>query len=146
MSRILNQYQQALDDAEQCIRLNPTWAKGYGRKGLALLNLERLEEAKEVYEAGLKLAPTGSALQNLQEGLKSTEEAMRQASNPMGKMFGPSMWGTLAQDPVTAGYLNDPQFVQKMKLLQQNPNMLTSFAQSDPQVGAALGVLLGIGA
>ena len=31
------QGQEALSDAEECVRLAPTWVKGYSRKGAALL-------------------------------------------------------------------------------------------------------------
>ena len=39
----------------QCIKVNPTWAKGYARKGAALHGQRRYVEAIETYEAGLKL-------------------------------------------------------------------------------------------
>lgn len=42
----------ALADAEQCIKLNPSWAKGYSRKGAALHALKQYKEAEEVYEEG----------------------------------------------------------------------------------------------
>lgn len=44
--------ENALSDAEQCIKLNTSWAKGYSRKGAALHALRRYDEAKEVYEEG----------------------------------------------------------------------------------------------
>ena len=31
----LENYHQALEDAEKCVELNPSWSKGYVRKGLA---------------------------------------------------------------------------------------------------------------
>jgi len=70
------------------------------------------------------------------------EKAVARESGP----FGSQMWAKLAADPTTAAYLQDPNFVQKMNMLSSNPNLLTGFAQSDPQVGAAVGVLLGLGA
>ena len=39
----------------QCIKVNPTWAKGYARKGAALHGQRRYVEAIETYEAGIKL-------------------------------------------------------------------------------------------
>lgn len=35
--------------------MNPTWAKGYARKGAALHGQRRYVEAIETYEAGLKI-------------------------------------------------------------------------------------------
>lgn len=39
----------------QCIKVNPTWAKGYARKGAALHGQRRYVEAIDSYEAGLKI-------------------------------------------------------------------------------------------
>ena len=44
-------------DAEKAITLEPTWAKGYSRKGAALYALARYEEAKIGYEEASKLEP-----------------------------------------------------------------------------------------
>lgn len=38
----------------ECVRLSPDWVKGYNRKGAALQQLGRLEDAIEVYEQGKK--------------------------------------------------------------------------------------------
>ena len=133
----MNKFEEALADAERCIQITPTWPKGYNRKGFALFNLNRLEEAKAACEEGLKISPTDA-------GIKSVLDSVNQASNPMGQMFGPAMWGKLATDPTTAQYLKDPQFVNKMKMLQANPSSMTQLMQTDPQIGTALGVILGI--
>ncbi len=61
----------------------------------------------------------------------------------MGKIFGDSMWGKLQANPTTRAYLQDPAFVQKLKLLQTNPQLLGSFSQ-DPKLSTAIGVILGI--
>ena len=42
----LNKLPKALADAEECIRLEPEWDKGYFRKGAALEALGRLEEVR----------------------------------------------------------------------------------------------------
>ncbi|XP_030626959.1 hsp70-Hsp90 organizing protein isoform X2 [Chanos chanos] len=51
----LEQYQLALADAEQAIHLAPDWAKGYYRKGSALMGLQRYSEAEKAMEQVLKL-------------------------------------------------------------------------------------------
>ena len=43
---------EALVDAEQCIKLNPTWPKGYCRKGAALQALSKYDEAVSIFEEG----------------------------------------------------------------------------------------------
>ncbi|CAI5654117.1 stress-induced-phosphoprotein 1 isoform X2 [Oreochromis niloticus] len=51
----LEQYPQALADAERSIQLAPDWPKGYFRKGSALMGMERYSEAEKAMEQVLKL-------------------------------------------------------------------------------------------
>ncbi|KAK2824293.1 hypothetical protein Q5P01_021468 [Channa striata] len=51
----LEQYPQALADAERSIQLAPDWPKGYFRKGRALMGLKRYSEAEKAMEQVLKL-------------------------------------------------------------------------------------------
>lgn len=44
----MSDYENALKDAETCVKLAPQWAKGYSRQGLALFNLKKFDEAKQV--------------------------------------------------------------------------------------------------
>ncbi|KAL0964620.1 hypothetical protein UPYG_G00326540 [Umbra pygmaea] len=50
----LDQYPQALADAEMSIQLAPTWAKGHFRKGSALMGMKRYSEAEKAMEQVLK--------------------------------------------------------------------------------------------
>ncbi len=45
-------YEEALEDANKTIELNPTWAKGYSRKGTALSFMQKYPEAMAVYAEG----------------------------------------------------------------------------------------------
>merc|ERR1712228_165500 len=51
----LEQYDKALADAEDCIRLQPNWPKGYSRKGAALFRMDKLAGARDAFEKGLEL-------------------------------------------------------------------------------------------
>ncbi|CAB1343872.1 unnamed protein product [Coregonus sp. 'balchen'] len=51
----LEQYPQALSDAERSIQLAPDWPKGYFRKGSALIGMKRYSEAEKAMEQVLKL-------------------------------------------------------------------------------------------
>ena len=51
----LKEYGDALTDAELCIKLNPSWGKGYGRKGAALHGMGQFEDAIKAYHEGLKV-------------------------------------------------------------------------------------------
>ena len=46
---------KALEDANSCVRLNPSWCKGYNRKGACLLRLSLRDEAILSYEKALEL-------------------------------------------------------------------------------------------
>lgn len=48
-------FQEALMDAEKAIALEPTWPKGYFRKGRALYGLKMYKEAEESYEKVLEI-------------------------------------------------------------------------------------------
>lgn len=139
----LNRHAEALADANKCVEIKPDWAKGYSRQGTALHGLRRLEEAKAAYEKGLTY---DAANAQLQESLAQVKAAIAEAANPpnpMGKLFGDSMWGKLQANPTTRAYLNDPAFVQKLRMLQSNPSALGSLS-SDPKMSTAIGVILGI--
>ncbi|XP_039995039.1 tetratricopeptide repeat protein 31 isoform X2 [Xiphias gladius] len=51
----LEQYPQALADAERSIQLAPDWSKGHFRKGSALMGMKRYSEAEKAMEQVLKL-------------------------------------------------------------------------------------------
>lgn len=57
-----SQFELALQDAEKTIELNPSWPKGYSRKGAALTGLGRFKEGHDAFEEGLKYDPTNAAL------------------------------------------------------------------------------------
>ena len=50
-------HSRALADAEKALFLHPEWAKGYFRKGRALLGLERIDEAENFYLRAVELDP-----------------------------------------------------------------------------------------
>uniref|UniRef100_A0A7S3PQU4 J domain-containing protein n=1 Tax=Aplanochytrium stocchinoi TaxID=215587 RepID=A0A7S3PQU4_9STRA len=53
---------EALEDAEESVRISPTWGKAYGRKGKALFELGRYSESLEAYEEGLAVDKTNPTL------------------------------------------------------------------------------------
>jgi len=36
-------YEKALEDAETCVKMNPSWPRGYQRKGTALFYLDKVD-------------------------------------------------------------------------------------------------------
>ncbi|XP_017075435.1 stress-induced-phosphoprotein 1 [Drosophila eugracilis] len=55
-------FQEALEDAEKTIELNPTWPKGYSRKGVAAAGLHDYMKAFAAYNEGLKYDPNSAIL------------------------------------------------------------------------------------
>ena len=52
----LHDAESALQDASQCVKLEPSWPKGYGRLAAVLLKLERWDEAVAACDTGIEAA------------------------------------------------------------------------------------------
>lgn len=147
----MRQFDKALEDADACIKINPTWPKGYGRKGAALHGLGDLLGAHDAYEEALKLDPNNVQAKSGLDAVKaSIEREARQDGQQgsdmgMGQIFqDPASWAKLANNPRTKPYLDDQEFVNKLKQAAQNPMSVLSGAQNDPRLMEAIGVMLGI--
>jgi len=57
-----NNFEAALGDADQCIKLMPNWVKGYYRKGAALVAMSRHDEATRAFRRGLECEPDNDDL------------------------------------------------------------------------------------
>lgn len=69
----------ALSDAEAAIGVNPTWSKGYQRKGSALQALQKYNEAVKAFDEALKLEP-GNAI--AMQGRSDSYREMRIKARP----------------------------------------------------------------
>lgn len=58
---------EGLKDAEKCIELDPTFSKGYTRKGAIQFFMKEYDKATETYQEGLKHDPNN---QELLDGVK----------------------------------------------------------------------------
>ena len=74
--------QKALEDAERCISLRPTWEKGYFRKGSVLEGLNRLEEALGAYREAAEYNPKNPEVANK---IKSLSKMLRNSRNAQGR-------------------------------------------------------------
>ena len=137
----------ALEDANSCIALNPQFAKGYSRKGAALHSLKRYNDSISAYNEGLAKFPADAGLK------KGLEDVTREKENPMGMgggapdptaggLFGPQMMAQLAMDPRMRPFLNDKELMGKIQLVQQNPNLLPTM-MNDPKMMQMLGMMVG---
>jgi Ca2+-binding EF-hand superfamily protein len=80
----MGQKEDALKDAERCIQLSKTYAKGHARKAMALHAMKKYSEEVNAYKAGLKYCPDDK---NLKEGMdkarlsRSSNSRASQAAN-----------------------------------------------------------------
>ncbi|KAK0536419.1 Hsp90 cochaperone [Tilletia horrida] len=141
----LRSWEKALEDAEQCIKINPQFAKGYGRKGAALHGAGQLEESLAAYEEGLKIAPNDAGLtKGLQDAQRAFDTEGAGPGASMAKLFAdPEMFTKIANNPKTAPLLSDAAFVAKLREVQSNPRAVGN-AFSDPRMIQVMGALMGI--
>ncbi|XP_041984318.1 stress-induced-phosphoprotein 1 [Aricia agestis] len=128
-------YSAALEDANITVSLNPTWSKGYSRKGSALAFLGKYDEAIAAYEKGLELEPNNQQLASgLAEVKKQEIEAKIRTEQIMEK---------LKSNPQTKEWLSDPDYVKMVKDI--NPYDLKSsvLKLDDKRMLPTLSVLLG---
>ncbi|XP_062341164.1 stress-induced-phosphoprotein 1 [Osmerus eperlanus] len=132
-------YDSALQDACQTIKIKPDWGKGYSRKAAAQEFLGRFEDAKATYQEGLRNEPGN---QQLKEGLQNIEArlAEKKMMNPFAT---PNMFEKLEGDPRTRALLSDPSYRELLQQLKDKPSELGTKLQ-DPRVMTTLSVLLGL--
>lgn len=127
------QADKALEDADACIKANPTWAKGFSRRGAALHELGRVDEAVAAYDEGLAIEPTNAGLR---EGRQSAMRAM--AQNPFADLVS---W--CAIHPKFRDYMSDPTFVNSIRMLSTNPSALSAVG-SDARIMEVIAQRLGL--
>eukprot|EP01047_Picozoa_sp_COSAG01_P046182 COSAG01_NODE_4314_length_5139_cov_22.559413_5_plen_196_part_00 len=71
----LGKFDLALADGERCVLVKPDWAKGYFRKGSALLGLRRPAEAVQAFRVGLSVEPNNAGLKAALERAAGAERA-----------------------------------------------------------------------
>ena len=129
----LNQFDQALTDAEKAISLKPEYAKAYLRKGKALEGLEKFDEALKTYKLGLEKDNGNTQL------LQASQELESSMSNPFLKNY-----PKLFTDPRTAGMMRDPQFKNLVDFAMKDQKVLIQMIQTDPRFMTVFSVLTGI--
>jgi len=135
----------ALEDANSCIALNPQFTKGFSRKGAALHALKRYNDSIAAYKGGLEKFPNDAGLK------KGLEDVTREKDQPPpgmggappgGGLFSPTMLAQMAMDPRFKQYLEDPSVMDKIKMVQQNPSLMPTIL-NDPKMMEMLGLLMG---
>lgn len=146
----INKLPEALSDAEKCVTLNPSWVKGYCRKGAALQHMKRYDDAIDAYKKGLEIDPENCALR---DGLKSVMVMTSATDGDQGNNISSSLTATDASksnifsDKILNNEklnecLNDDSFMKKMEALQKDPSGISKMWQ-DPQMIELCNNLLG---
>eukprot|EP00884_Botryococcus_braunii_P003465 jgi/Botrbrau1/13119/Bobra.0187s0076.1 len=115
----LGTWDAGLKDADECIRLEPTFVKGYTRKGLLQFFMKEYEKALQTYEQGLKHDPENDelregvvrcmeAISKLNRGEASEEELKQRQAKAMA-------------DPEIQNILTDPIMRQVLQDFQEDP-------------------------
>eukprot|EP01004_Peranema_trichophorum_P002409 NODE_1470_length_1939_cov_123.752203_g1247_i0.p1 GENE.NODE_1470_length_1939_cov_123.752203_g1247_i0~~NODE_1470_length_1939_cov_123.752203_g1247_i0.p1 ORF type:complete len:566 (+),score=122.81 NODE_1470_length_1939_cov_123.752203_g1247_i0:61-1758(+) len=145
----LERYQAALDDANKTIEIKPDWAKGYARKGAALHFKKDFKGAIEAYKKGLELDPNNDAckkgLAELQPRGGGFGGAGAGGENPFAKIFGPDALVKIKLNPKLAPYLDEPDYVNMIKMIQANPQSVNMFLQ-DKRIMQTFATLCGLNA
>ncbi|PPD72249.1 hypothetical protein GOBAR_DD30849 [Gossypium barbadense] len=110
---------EGLKDAEKCIELDPTFSKGYTRKGAVQFFMKEYDKALETYQEGLKHDPNN---QELLDGVRRCVEQINRASRGD---FSPEelkeRQAKAMQDPEIQNILSDPVMRQVLVDFQENP-------------------------
>lgn len=143
----LHDYEDALKDAQECVKINPTWAKGYNRVGAAEFGLSHYDEAINAYNKALEIEPN-NAMAN--EGLSSAKAALANSDPGAGmdamfsKFTDPQLINKLKANPKTADLMKDPTLVEKVQKMQSNPQSITTDIMTDPRLMTVITAILGL--
>eukprot|EP00924_Labyrinthula_sp_SR-Ha-C_P010712 augustus_masked-scaffold_49-processed-gene-1.15-mRNA-1 protein AED:1.00 eAED:1.00 QI:0/-1/0/0/-1/1/1/0/427 len=115
--------QLALLDAEESLKLNPKFGKAFGRKGRALYDLGKYQEAMDVYEEGLMVDKTNNSLrEGFRECERKKEEVRREENDEYdedtpNKSEGPQM----NEDADLDAFLEEVEQTPKEKIVLTFP-------------------------
>lgn len=111
---------EALKDANECIRLAPTFSKGYSRKGTVQFFMKDFDKALETYQAGLGHDPDN---QEMKDGVRRCLEAIaRFNSGDVSEEELQQRQERAMADPEIQTILRDPIMSQVLKDFQENPS------------------------
>lgn len=116
----LAEFKLACDDAEQCIKRDPKFVKGYIRKGMALIAMKKSTEAAEAFQSALELDENNAeALDGYRKAVMSSDpEEMRKRA---------------MQNPEVQEILKDPAMQLILQQGQSDPKALREHLQN-PEV------------
>lgn len=114
----------ALKDAEKTIELDPAWVKGYLRKANCLIAMQKTQEAVDVYNEALKVAPDNA---EARQGIQNAYRARAQAQAGMSQE---ERAAQAMKDPEVQQILNDPVVNNILQEAQKDPGSLATHMQN----------------
>ena len=140
----LAQYENAIDDCEMALSVDPKYAKAYSRMGLAYLSLGKSDKAVQAYKKGLAIDP---ANETMKQGLKSAQEADSKTQSKSVSGRSSSAGSGAASNPLAnlAAGLGGGAGGFDIGSLLQNPAIMQMASQmmSNPQTAGMLNNLMG---
>uniref|UniRef100_A0A7S1NNF9 STI1 domain-containing protein n=1 Tax=Eutreptiella gymnastica TaxID=73025 RepID=A0A7S1NNF9_9EUGL len=137
-------YAKALADAIKVTEIKPDWAKGWSRKGAALHGKGDYDGAIEAYAKGLEIEPSNDACKKGKEDAAAAKlSAANSGLNPFAKIFGPDVWVKIGMNPKLKPYLDQPDYVNMIKMMQANPQNMNMFLQ-DKRIMQTFAALSGL--
>lgn len=141
----LKQFKEALEDAEECVKISPSWAKGYNRVGAAQFGLGNLEEAEKAYKKALELDGGNKAAKDGLEQVQKSQQSRQMPDLGLGQMFNdPNLIEKLKNNPKTAELMKDPQLVAKLAQYRTNPQAISQDLFTDTRLMTIMAALMGI--
>ncbi|OQR78144.1 stress-induced-phosphoprotein 1-like [Tropilaelaps mercedesae] len=126
--------QLSLKDCDECIRLDPTFVKGYIRKGYALLGLRDTTKARSAFEKALELEP------NSTEAL----EGFKKCAMSFGNVDPEEARKRAVADPEIQKILADPIMQMILEQMTQDPSAFREHTRN-PDVAAKIQRLMECG-
>eukprot|EP00033_Pygsuia_biforma_P002986 GCRY01003287.1.p1 GENE.GCRY01003287.1~~GCRY01003287.1.p1 ORF type:complete len:556 (-),score=142.03 GCRY01003287.1:37-1704(-) len=128
----------AAKDADKCIELDPTFIKGYLRKGMCHFMQKEYHKCLEIYDEGLKIDEHNQELRDAKQ--QAVMAIMRQQrEGPDAEAQARAM-----NDPEIQKIMKDPVFSQNLQAMQQNPQEAMRL-QQDPDFVSKLNKLIAAG-
>lgn len=142
----LKKFPEALKDAEECVKINPGWSKGYNRVGAAQFGLNNLDDAEKSYKKALDLDSSNKAAQEGLDQVQRTRQSKQQMPDlGLGQMFNdPNLIEKLKSNPKTAELMKDPQLVAKLAQYRTNPQAISQDLFTDTRLMTIMAALMGI--
>ncbi|XP_067124872.1 stress-induced-phosphoprotein 1-like [Centruroides vittatus] len=126
----LAEFRLALEDSEQCIKLDPEFVKGHIRKGMALMAMKEHSRASSAFQKALELDPNN---QEAMDGYRKCVQVLN--SNPE------EVRKKAMADPEVQKILGDPAMRLILEQMQSDPKAIQEHLKN-PEIAAKIQKLL----